>query len=149
MTNENEITNSDPDSPSTLIDETIAALRDWRGERLAELRRLIREAEPEVVEEVKWRKASNSMRGVPVWSCNGIICTGETYKDKVKVNFAQGASQPDPTGLFNSSLDGGARRAIDVFESDTVAAETFKALIEAAAEHNTASKAGKRTGGSR
>src|SRR6185503_335000 len=100
-------------SPSRLIDARIAALGDWRGETLARVRRLIREADPEVVEEVKWRKPSNAMRGVPVWEHDGMICTGETYKAVVKLTFAKGASLKDPSGLFNSSLEGNVRRAID------------------------------------
>src|SRR5215813_9439861 len=99
------------DSPSQLIHARIKKLGDWRGETLARIRTLIREADPEVVEEVKWRKPSNPA-GVPVWSHDGIICTGETYKDKVKMTFAKGASLADPSGLFNSSLEGGIRRAI-------------------------------------
>jgi hypothetical protein len=109
------------ETPSALIDATIADLGDWRGAVLAELRALIHEADPDVREEVKWRKPSNAMRGVPVWSHDGIICTGETYKDKVKLTFLRGASLPDPSGLFNSSLDGNARRAIDVRDGDRIA----------------------------
>ena len=95
------------DSPAQLIDARIAALSDWRGETLARVRALIKEADPEVVEAVKWRKPSNAMLGVPVWEHAGIICTGETYKDKVKLTFAKGASLKDPSGLFNASLEGG------------------------------------------
>jgi hypothetical protein len=124
------------DSPSRLIDARIAALGDWRGETLARVRKLIREADPNVVEEVKWRKPSNSMLGVPVWEHAGIICTGETYKDKVKLTFARGASLKDPSGLFNSSLDGGVRRAIDFHEGDRIDDKAFKALIRAAATLN-------------
>ena len=105
------------ETPSQLIDARIAALGDWRGEALARVRALIREADPEVVEEVKWRKPSNPL-GVPVWEHAGILCTGETYRDKVKLTFAQGASLEDPAGLFNSSLDGNTRRAIDIGEGD-------------------------------
>src|SRR5579859_1793080 len=108
----------DEESPSRLIDERIKALGDWRGQTLARVRSVIKRADPEVVEEVKWRKPSNSMSGTPVWEHNGIICTGETYKDKVKMTFAKGASLQDPAKLFNSSLDGGTRRAIDFFEGD-------------------------------
>ena len=104
------------DSPSRLIDARIAALGDWRGETLARVRTLIKQADPEMVEEVKWRKPSNSMLGVPVWSHAGIICTGETYKTVVKLTFAKGASLKDPSGLFNSSLEGNTRRAIDFHE---------------------------------
>jgi hypothetical protein len=100
------------DSPSRLIDARIAALADWRGETLARVRSLIREADPEMVEDVKWRKPSNSMRGVPVWEHAGLICTGETYKNVVKLTFAKGASLKDPSGLFNASLEGNTRRAI-------------------------------------
>jgi hypothetical protein len=122
-------------SDSGLIDGKIAAMDDWRRETLAHLRRLIREADPDVVEEVKWRKPSNPS-GVPVWSHGGMICTGETYKDKVKLTFAKGASLPDPAGLFNSSLDGGTRRAIDIGEGDSVDEQEFKALIRAAVALN-------------
>lgn len=126
---------ADEDDPSALIDARIAALGDWRGETLARLRRLIREADPEIVETVKWRKPSNPM-GVPVWERGGILCTGETYKDKVKLTFAKGASLDDPKGLFNASLDGGTRRAIDIREGETVDAAAFKALVRAAAALN-------------
>ena len=107
---------------SDLIDERIAELGDWRGAMLSELRALIREADPLVVEEWKWR-------GVPVWSRGGIICTGETYKAVVKATFAKGASLPDPAGMFNASLDGNVRRAIDLREGETIDAAAFKALI--------------------
>ncbi len=123
-------------SPSPLIDARIAELGDWRGETLARIRRLIKEADPDVVEEVKWRKPSNPM-GVPVWSHAGIICTGETYKDKVKLTFAKGASLEDPSRLFNSSLDGNTRRAIDFHEGDEIDKEALKALIRAAVALNT------------
>ena len=113
---------------SQLIDERVRSLGDWRAAMLARLRRLIREADPDVVETVKWRKPSNPL-GVPVWEHDGIICTGETYKDKVKLTFARGASLDDPAGLFNSSLDGGTRRAIDFHDGDEVDEPTFKALI--------------------
>jgi hypothetical protein len=114
------------------IDARLAAMGDWRAETLARLRELIRAADPDVVEEVKWRKPSNAMSGVPTWSHAGIICTGETYKDKIKLTFAHGAALDDPTGLFNASLDGGTRRAIDVRENETVDATAFKALIREA-----------------
>src|SRR5438445_9696098 len=104
---------------SQLIDAKIEALSDWRGEALARLRDLIKEADPDVIEEVKWRKSSNPL-GVPTWSHAGILCTGETYKDKVKLTFARGAALADPSGLFNSSLEGGTRRAIDIREGGTV-----------------------------
>src|SRR5215217_5017018 len=103
-------------SPVRLIDARIAALGDWRGETLARMRALIREADPDAVEEVKWRKPSNAMRGVPVWEHAGIICTGETYKNAVKLTFAKGASLQDPSRLFNASIEGNVRRAIDVHE---------------------------------
>jgi hypothetical protein len=112
-------------APSELIDERIAALGDWRGEMLARLRALIRKAEPEVVEEWKWR-------GVPVWYCHGMICTGETYKTSVKMTFAKGASLDDPAGLFNSSLDGNVRRAIDFHEGDEVDEAALGELVRAA-----------------
>jgi hypothetical protein len=124
-------------SDSQLIDSKIAALGDWRGATLARVRSLIKQADPEVVEEVKWRKPSNSMSGVPTWSHDGIICTGETYKDKVKMTFAKGASLEDPSGLFNSSLDGNTRRAIDLREGYTIDENALKALIGAAVALNT------------
>ncbi|SKB72364.1 DUF1801 domain-containing protein [Sphingopyxis flava] len=120
-----------------LIDEKIAALRDWRGEMLARIRELIKAAVPEVAETVKWRKPSNP-QGVPVWEHNGILCTGETYKDKVKLSFARGAALDDPKGLFNASLGGGTRRAIDLLEGDRIDAPAFKALVRAAAAANAA-----------
>lgn len=128
---------TDPDEcPEALIDATIADLADWRGALLGELRRLIHEADPDIREEVKWRKSSNSMRGVPVWSHSGIVCTGETYRDKVKLTFARGAALADPAGLFNASLDGGTRRAIDLREGERVDAEAFTRLIHAAIAAN-------------
>ena len=120
------------ESPSELIDARIEDLGDWRGEMLSRLRAVIMEADPEVVEEVKWRKPSNSMLGMPVWSHDGIICTGETYQDKVKLTFAKGASLNDPSGLFNSSLKGSTRRAIDLHEGHELDEEALKALIRAA-----------------
>jgi hypothetical protein len=126
------------DSPSQLIAAKIKEQSDWRGETLARLRTLIREADPEVVEEVKWRKPSNSMLGVPVWSHAGIICTGETYKNAVKMTFAKGAALADPRGLFNSSLEGNTRRAIDFHEGDKIDAKALKALIRAAVLLNAA-----------
>ena len=120
---------------SALIDAKIASLSDWRRETLARVRALIREADPEVVEEVKWRKPSNPT-GVPTWSHGGIICTGETYKDKVKLTFAKGAVLDDPAGVFNASLDGGTRRAVDLFEGHGVDGEAFKALLRAAVAVN-------------
>ena len=125
-------------SASELIDKRIAELADWRGETLSTIRKLIQDADPDVVEEVKWRKPSNSMLGVPVWSHDGIICTGETYKDKVKLTFSKGASLRDTGKLFNSSLDGNTRRAIDIHEREKVDARVFKALVRAAVDLNTA-----------
>ena len=118
-------------NPSEAIDAKIAGLDDWRGETLGRLRALIHEADPEVEETVKWAKAANPL-GVPVWEHAGIICTGELYRDKVKLTFANGAALDDPAGLFNASLDGATRRAIDVREGETVDSEAFKALIRAA-----------------
>ncbi|MGF6222893.1 DUF1801 domain-containing protein [Pseudomonas sp. YL-218 TE3947] len=117
-------------SVSALIDAKIKALTDWRGETLARVRTLIKQADPEVVEELKWR-------GVPVWSHAGIICTGETYKKVVKMTFAKGASLEDPSGLFNASLGGNTRRAIDIHEGERVDEEALKALIRAAVARNT------------
>jgi hypothetical protein len=119
-------------STAQLIDGRIKELNDWRGETLARLRRLIKQADPEVVEEWKWR-------GVPVWSHAGIICTGETYKSVVKMTFAKGASLEDPSGLFNASLEGNTRRAIDFHEGDKIDEEALKALIRAAVDLNTGS----------
>jgi len=118
-----------------LIDARIEELADWRGEMLTRIRRLIKEADPEVVEEVKWRKPSSPM-GVPVWSHDGIICSGEIYKDKVKITFAQGASLEDPAGLFNASLEGNTRRAIDLHEGDELDEGAFKSLVRAAVAMN-------------
>jgi hypothetical protein len=122
---------------SALIDAKIKALGDWRGEMLARARSLIKAADPDVVEEVKWRKPSNGMLGVPVWSHGGIVCTGETYKGAVKLTFARGAAVEDPSGLFNSSLDGNVRRAIDFHEGDKIDEKALKALIRAAVALNT------------
>lgn len=119
------------------IDAKIAALGDWRGRTLAHVRNLIRQADPEVVEEVKWRKPSNP-DGVPVWSHHGILCTGETYRDKVKLTFAQGASLPDPARLFNASLEGGTRRAIDLRDGDPIDEAAFRALVSSAVSFNAA-----------
>ena len=128
------------EDPSTLIDAKIASFGDWRGAALATLRALIREADPEIEEAVKWRKPSNPA-GVPTWERAGVICTGETYKDKVKLTFAKGAVVDDPKGLFNSSLDGNVRRAIDLFEGDAIDATAFKALVRGAVEANLAKPA--------
>ena len=128
------------DSDSSLIDGKIEELGDWRGETLARIRKLIHDADPDVVEEVKWRKPS-SPAGVAVWSHAGMICTGETYRDKVKLTFANGASIADPAGLFNSSLEGNTRRAIDIGRGDSIDENAFKALIRAAVALNLAKKA--------
>jgi len=122
-------------SPSQQIDARIKDLGDWRSETLARVRALIKQADPEVVEEFKWKKASNP--GVPVWEHDGIICTGETYKNAVKMTFAKGASLEDPAGLFNSSLEGNTRRAIDIHEGDKINEEALMALIRAAVDLNT------------
>jgi hypothetical protein len=128
----------DPETkhPSELIDARIAALGDWRGRILALMRDLIRQADPEIVEDLKWRKPSNDMEGVPVWEHAGIICTGETYKAYVKLTFARGASLPDPSGLFNASLDGGTRRAIDIRAQDEIDGSAFMAIVRAAVALN-------------
>jgi hypothetical protein len=131
------MTHEDTNSPSEAIDAKIAALGDWRGETLARVRALIREADPEVVEAVKWRKPSNPA-GVPVWEHDGLICTGETYRDKVKLTFAKGAELDDPAGLFNSSLDGNTRRAIDIREGEAIDEEALKALVRSAVAANGA-----------
>ena len=126
--------NGAKNSPSRLIDARIKELNDWRGETLARVRMLMKQADPEVVEEWKWR-------GVPVWEHAGIICTGETYKAVVKLTFAKGASLEDPSGLFNSSLEGNTRRAIDIHEGDKIDEKALKALIRAAVALNTSSAA--------
>ena len=133
--NENQ---SEERSPSELIDAIVDDLEDWKGEMLSRLRALIKDADPDVVEEVKWRKPSNPL-GVPVWSHDGMICTGETYKNVVKLTFARGASLDDPAGLFNSSLEGKTRRAIDFREGDEVDEKALKALIRSAVAMNQAS----------
>ena len=127
------------DNASDLIDARIAAFGDWRGETLARMRALIRQADPEVVETVKWRKPTNP-NGVPVWEHDGIVCTGEVYKGCVKLTFARGAALDDPNGLFNASLEGHMRRAIDLREGDSIDAEAFKALIQAAVTQNLSLK---------
>lgn len=126
-------------SRSQLIDGKIKKPGDWRGKILGKLRALIKQADPDVVEEVKWVKPSNPI-GVPVWSHDGIICTGETYKDKVKMTFTKGASLEDPSGLFNSSLEGNTRRAIDFHEGEKINEKALKALIREAIALNTSSK---------
>ncbi len=117
-----------------------SASGDWRTETLDRIRALIEDADPKMVEEPKWRKPSNGMKGVPVWSHDGIVCTGETYKNAVKMTFAKGASLPDPSGLFNSSLEGNTRRAIDFHEGDPIDARALKALIKAAVKLNAADR---------
>jgi hypothetical protein len=121
------------DSPARPVE----ALGEWRGETLARVRKLIKEADPDVAETVKWRKPSNAMRGVPVWEHAGIVCTGETYKAYVKLTFAKGAALKDPSRLFNASLEGNVRRAIDIHEGDRIDEKAFKALIRAAVALNT------------
>ena len=125
------------DTPSALIDARIAELGDWRGATLAGVRALIHAALPEVVEAWKWR-------GVPVWECDGILCTGETYKAAVKLTFAKGAALPDPAGLFNASLDGNVRRAIDLHAGEEIDADAFTALVRAAADLNRAAASARR-----
>lgn len=129
-----------PDSER--IDAAIASLGDWRGEALARMRKLVHEAVPGVVEEVKWVKPSNP-NGVPTWSHDGIICTGEVYKAYVKLTFMHGAALDDPAGLFNAGFGGGTRRAIDIREGEAVDAKAFRALVKAAVAHNAATKASK------
>jgi len=129
------------EQPSKLIDARIKSLGDWRGETLARMRRLIREADSAIAEEVKWRKPSNPM-GVPIWEHAGIVCTGETYKAAVKLTFMNGAAVKDPSGLFNASLDGNTRRAIDIHEGETIDATAFKALIRAAVAVNVGKLSG-------
>jgi hypothetical protein len=131
------------DSASALIDTRIAVLSDWRGEMFARVRKLIKEADPDVVEEVKWKKPSNP-HGVPVWEHDGIICTGETYKTAVKLTFAKGAALKDPSRLFNSSLEGNVRRAIDIHEGGTIDEKALKALVRAAVALNTSARAAAR-----
>ncbi|MEY2452578.1 MAG: hypothetical protein QOD92_2152 [Acidimicrobiaceae bacterium] len=130
----NESDSNEGQSASERIDERIAELGDWRGETLSKMRKLIKQADPDVVEEVKWVKPTNP--GTPTWSHDGIICTGETYKSVVKLTFAKGASLQDPAKLFNSSLEGNTRRAIDIHEGEKVDAAEFKALIRAAVALN-------------
>jgi hypothetical protein len=133
--NMKESDSNEGQSASERIDKRIAELGDWRGETLSRMRKLIKEADPDVVEEVKWVKPTNP--GTPTWSHDGIICTGETYKSVVKLTFAKGASLKDPAKLFNSSLEGNTRRAIDIHEGEEVDAGAFKALIRAAVALNT------------
>jgi len=124
-------------TPSQMIDARIAKLGDWRGAVFVLLRKLIHEADPDIAETVKWAKATNPL-GVPVWEHEGIVCTGEIYKDKLKLTFARGAALPDPAHLFNSSLDGNVRRAVDIREGAKIDAKAFKALIRAAVAANAA-----------
>ena len=133
-----EVGEGQPKTAAKRVAAEPATSADWREETLARMRALILEADPEMIEERKWRKPSNGMAGVPVWSHNGIVCTGETYKKVVKLTFAQGASLPDPSRLFNSSLEGNTRRAIDIHEGETVDAGAFKALVKAAVAQNGA-----------
>ncbi|MCV3735631.1 DUF1801 domain-containing protein (plasmid) [Rhizobium sp. TRM96647] len=128
------------EDPARLIDARIAELGDWRGETLAQVRSLVREAVPDVIEEWKWR-------GVPVWSHGGILCTGETYKDVVKLTFAKGAALADPSGLFNASLEGNTRRAIDIRKGEAIDGEALKALLRAAADLNAVARPRKAKGG--
>jgi len=130
-------TTTEGESPARRIDARIEQLGDWRGKTLSRVRALIKQADPAVVEEVKWAKASSP--GVPVWSHDGIICTGETYKSAVKLTFAKGASIKDPSGLFNSSLQGNTRRAIDIHEGDQIDEDAFKTLVRAAVALNRSS----------
>ena len=123
------------ESASETIDTIIERLGDWRGQTLSRIRDLVRQADPEIVEEIKWRKPSNPL-GVPVWTRDGIICTGESYKAKVKITFAKGASLDDPAGLFNASLDANVRRVIDLGEGDGIDPEAFKGLVRAAVRLN-------------
>ncbi|MEX4005891.1 DUF1801 domain-containing protein [Neoaquamicrobium sediminum] len=126
-------------NPSRLIDARIEQMTDWRGTMLGRLRDIIRQADPDIIETVKWRKPSNPL-GVPTWERDGIICTGETYKDKVKLTFAHGAAIDDPSSLFNSSLDGNVRRAIDFSEGQAVDADALKTLVRAAVSLNVSKK---------
>ena len=134
---EKKIDSKKDESPSQLIDARLEELGDWRGETLSRLRALIKEADPETVEEWKWR-------GVPVWYHDGMLCTGESYKDHVKVTFAKGAKLEDPSGLFNSGLEGNARRACDFFEGDTIDEEAFKAMVRAAVSLNESGRTPKK-----
>lgn len=139
----NEPKSGAPAAPAArLIDERLRSLGGWRGETLALVRRLIHEADPEIVEEIKWVKPSNPL-GVPVWSHAGIVCTGESYQQAVKLTFANGAALADPHGLFNASLDGNQRRAIDLREGAALDAEAFKALVRAAVARNLGARAAK------
>jgi hypothetical protein len=138
---QNHGSSKDAESSSGLIDARIKELNDWRGKKLMQIRALIKQADPEVVEEVKWIKPTNPL-GVAVWSHDGLICTGEVYKNAVKMTFPKGATLDDPSGLFNSCLEGSARRAIDFHEADEIDEEALKALIRAAVKLNTSSTHG-------
>lgn len=129
----------DDETATQVIDRLFASLGDWRGTMLSKLRALIKAADPEVVEELKWKKASNPT-GVPVWSDSGMICTGEVYKDHVKLTFAKGAALDDPRGIFNASLEGNLRRAIDLYEGDKIDGPGFKALVREAVALNRSTK---------
>jgi hypothetical protein len=143
-TKKSEAKQAGSESPARLIDARIKKLGDWRGETLARVRAIIKQANPDVVEDVKWRKPSNGMLGVPVWGHDGLICTGETYKAAVKLTFARGASLKDPSGLFNASLDGGTRRAIDIHEGETINEKALKALFREAMELNISARTTKK-----
>ncbi|MBS7698047.1 MULTISPECIES: DUF1801 domain-containing protein [unclassified Chelatococcus] len=134
--NAGDISGADELSGTELVDEAIKRHVDWRGVTLARIRALIKEADPDVVEGVKWRKPSNNMRGVPVWEHDGLICTGETYKTAVKMTFLNGAALNDPSRLFNASLEGGTRRAIDIHEGETINEDAFKELFRTAVAAN-------------
>ena len=138
----------EPNDGASLVEQSIRDLGGWRSKTLAEVRRVIRAADPDVVEEIKWRKPTNP-GGVPTWSHDGILCTGEAYKDKVKLTFAKGASLPDPEKLFNSSLTGNTRRAIDIVEGEPVDAAALKGLIRAAVAENERGRASKAKGRAR
>ena len=134
--NPGDISGADELSGTELVDEAIKRHVDWRGVTLARIRALIKEADPDVVEGVKWRKPSNNMRGVPVWEHDGLICTGETYKTAVKMTFLKGAALNDPSRLFNASLEGGTRRAIDIHQGETINEDAFKELFRTAVAAN-------------
>jgi hypothetical protein len=144
-TTERAAARQDGEPAAELISRRIAALADWRGETLARVRALIRGAAPDVVETVKWRKPSNP-DGVPVWECAGILCTGDAFRDKVKVTFAKGAQLDDPAGLFNASLEGNSMRAIDLREGDTIDAPALQALVRAAVALNVSGRKAPRSG---
>lgn len=140
-----ESASNDEAATAPSFDAAIQRQDDWRGKTLAKIRALIKEAAPDVVENVKWRKPSNNMQGVPVWEHDGLICTGETYKAAVKLTFARGAALKDPSCLFNAGLEGGTRRGIDIHEGDRIDEHAFKALIRAAVKENEEAGAQKKT----